>query len=134
MGRDVTDKTGWSQERRVRRPGELPDEPLWQVVLGAAGWALLTFTLLVLLGVGLPILLAATLASAFPNWAILIGTIVGLALTIGAVTLLGRETQRRAAERPRLRRALMGGYGFALMIGVPALILWFGYWLITGTG
>lgn len=107
--------------------------PIWQLVLASILWAVITLLLLAMLGIGLPVLLAAVLGSAFPRAAFLIATLVGLSLTVGTTTLLGRETQRRAARRPALSKALMSGFGFALMIGVPALLLWFGYWLIVGS-
>ncbi len=110
-----------------------PDMQAWQLVLASVGWAVLTLLLLALLGIGLPVLLAASLSGAFPRAAFLIATVVSVLLTAGTATLLGRETQRRAADQPRLRRALMGGFGFALLLAVPVLLLWFGYWLIVGS-
>jgi hypothetical protein len=108
-------------------------EPIWQLALASAGWAVLTFVLIALLGVGLPILLAFVLIPAFPGAAALIAAVVSVAITIATIALLGRETQRRVADRPRLRRALMNGFGFALLIAVPMLIIWFGYWVIIGS-
>ena len=108
-------------------------EPAWQLALASVGWALLTFVLVGLLGVGLPILLAFALLPAFPGLAGLIAAGISIALTIATVAMLGRETQRRVADRPRLRRALMSGFGFALLVTVPMLIIWFGYWVIIGS-
>ncbi len=108
-------------------------EPAWQLALASVGWALLTFVLIALLGVGLPILLAFVLIPTFPGVAGLIAALVSIVITAATIGLLGRETQRRVADRPRLRRALMNGFGFALLIAVPMLIIWFGYWLIIGS-
>lgn len=110
-----------------------PGLPAWQLVLASVGWAALTLTLLALLGVGLPVLLVASLYSVFGEAAFLISTVVGVLLTGATALLLGRETSRRAADRPALRKALMSGFGFALLIAVPALLLWFGYWLIVSS-
>lgn len=107
-----------------------PDMPVWQLALASLGWAMLTLTLLALLGFGLPVILVGTLASAFPRAAFPISTAVAVLLTAGTAALLGKETRRRAADRPALRRALMSGFGFALFLAVPALVLWFGYWLV----
>jgi hypothetical protein len=109
------------------------EAPIWQLALASVGWAVLTFVLVGLLGVGLPILLAFVLIPAFPGLAGLIAAGVSIALTVATVALLGRETQRRVADRPRLRRALMSGFGFALLVTVPMLIIWFGYWVIIGS-
>ena len=108
-------------------------EPAWQLALASAGWAILTVVLIALLGIGLPILLAFVLIPTFPGAGSLIAALVSVALTVATVALLGRETQRRVADRPRLRRALMSGFGFALLITVPILIIWFGYWVIIGS-
>jgi hypothetical protein len=110
-----------------------PELPAWQLLLASAGWAALTLTLLALLGVGLPVLLVSTLVNVFPRAAFPLSTLVAAVLTIATVALLGRETSRRAADRPPLRKALMSGFGFALFLGVPALVIWFGYWLIVST-
>lgn len=107
--------------------------PLWQLFLAGVGWAALTLTLLILLGVGLPILLVSTLINVFPQSAFLISTLVAVLLTGGALALLGRETSYRTADRPPLRKALMSGFGFALFLGVPGLLLWFGYWLVVSS-
>jgi hypothetical protein len=104
----------------------------WQLALASLGWAILTLLLLILLGVCLPVLLAATLLGSFPGAAVLTASLVGLALTVAAVIMLGRETQRRVYHRADLYNALMRGYGLALMLGVPALLLWFGYWILVG--
>lgn len=110
-----------------------PDLPVWQLAAASVGWAILTLTLLALLGVGLPVLLVASLVSAFPQAAFPISTVVAIVITAGTAVLLGKETQRRAADRPALRKALMSGFGFALLIGAPALLLWFGYWLVVSS-
>lgn len=109
------------------------DLPIWQLAVASVGWAVLTLTLLALLGVGLPVVLVGSLISAFPSAAFPISTAVGIVLTAGTAALLGKETQRRAADRPALRKALMSGFGFALLIAVPALLLWFGYWLVVSS-
>lgn len=109
------------------------DPPVWQLALASVGWAVLTLVLLALLGMGLPVVLAGSLMGAFPSAAFPISTVVAALLTAGAATLLGIETRRRAADRPALRRALMSGFGFALFLAVPALILWFGYWLVVSS-
>jgi hypothetical protein len=108
-------------------------EPAWQLALASVGWAVLTFTLVILLGVGLPILLFGLLLPSFPGSGFLIASLVSVAVLIVAITILGRQTQRRVSERPHLRRALMSGYGFALLISIPMMVIWFGYWVISSS-
>lgn len=107
--------------------------PRWQLALASVGWAALTLALLGLLGFGLPVLLVAALVNSLPGAAFMISAVAGALLTTATAALLGRETRRRAADRPALRRALMSGFGFALFLAVPALIIWFGYWIIVST-
>lgn len=95
-------------------------ELLW---LAGAGWALLTLLLMAMLGFGLPVLLVGTLGPVLPRASLVIGVVVGAALTGATAALLRRDTRRRYTGRPRLLRALLIGHTVALAIGVPALAI-----------
>lgn len=111
--------------------GDELGETKGQLWLAGAGWALLTLVLMALLGVGLPVLLAGTLSFVLPRTALLIGGLVGMAMTIATAAALLWDTRRRYAARPRLLRALTIGYAVAMVISVPLLLLWFGLGLTT---
>ena len=93
---------------------------LW---LAGVGWALLTLLLMAMFGFGLPVLLVGTLGPVLPRASLVIGVVIGAALTGATAVLLRRDTRQRYSGRPRLLRALLIGHTVALVIGVPALAI-----------
>jgi hypothetical protein len=104
---------------------------LW---LAGAGWAVLTLMLMSLLGFGLPVLLAGSLSPIMPRAGLIVGALVGTGLTGATAVLLRRETRQRYAARPRLLRALLIGYTVAMVISVPALLLFLGAAILAALG
>lgn len=114
--------------------GDHPEETRAHLWLAGVGWAVLTLVLMALLGFALPLLIAGSLSPDTPRVGLIAGAIVGVSLTIATAVLLLRDTRRRYAEQPRLRRALTIGYIAAMLISTPALLLWLGAGLMAALG
>jgi hypothetical protein len=114
--------------------GERLDKTTGGLWLAGAGWGLLTILLMALLGFGLPVLIAGTLAPVLPRASVVVGAAVGATLSAATAALLLRDTRRRYTARPRLLRALTIGYTVAMVISVPLLLGWFAASILVALG